>query len=136
MNLSVSYWKNRIGIILVVLFVASLWSVMFAFGNMKSDFVLWQTINFIMKASIYISLAYVVGNLMNNEIQFITYTIIIYYIAHTILYIVNCFLYFNDWDGWMANFYDYALLIPAVMILIILAIISNTIIARLWKSRR
>ena len=73
-----------------------------------------------MKASVYISLAQLTGYILGNKFKYITYVVSVFFISHSIYYIIMGYVFYNDWDRWTKEFYDYALLIPGIMLLSIL----------------
>lgn len=127
--------KNRAILSLIVLIASSLWDAVFAFTNMHTENVLNQTINFCAGAIIFILFAKLIRYILKgSNLELITYVISCYYIAHGILYIYNFIVYWDDWEGWVNRFYDYQILIPAMMVLIIFISILRDIIS--WNIKR
>ena len=127
--------RNRAILSLVVLTVSSSWDAVFAFSDMHTENVLNQTINFCAGAIIFILFAKLIRFILNgSNLELLTYVISCYYISHGILYIYNFIVYRNDWQGWMDHFYDYQILIPAMMVLIIFISIMRDII--LWNFKQ
>ena len=131
--------KSKAIVSLIILTISSLWDAVYGFGNMPTESVVYQTINFTAGAIVFIFFAKLIReNLKGAEIAYITYVISFYYIAHGALYIYNFVKYWDNWELWIENFYQYAILIPAIMVLLVVLSISKDILlknVRAWMRK-
>ena len=104
-----------------ILSTSTVWDAVYGFGNLPTEVVKYQTINFLAGAIVFIFFAKLIREILKgSDLGYVTYVISYYYIAHGMLYILNFIKYWDDWNSWVNNFYEYGLLIPAIMVLLVL----------------
>lgn len=120
--------KSKALVSLTILTCSTLWDAIYGFGNLPTEVVKYQTINFIASAIALITFSKLIQVVLKGtNIAYLTYVISFYYIAHECLYVYNYIKYWNDWDSWCNRFYDYRILIPAIMILLVIISIAKDI---------